>query len=572
MEYRLRFAFLAALLAATMACAADEASPDVPEVAADAADVPVTPPPVKLDVLLVIDDTGGMCWWQRALTEGVAGFLANLGQASGDVRVAVTTTDVRSEGFRGAFRTGHATAYNPSCQVRRLRECTTDAECAGLEAEYGPGWECSWEGKRLGLTVNDNGSVNSRCQKTCTSDAACSSEFGELYHCSLETPGAVGCTPAPPVEGCPEAAGPVLTGADATGLGCLVNVGDISSVDKNLEGGLKAALLALERGRNPCTSPSPNVCRLFTPERLAAAAADCSERLAACGDHLDPGEPDFLRDDAWLLVVFVTNEDDCSDRADDPFELNDTKLCAFNDQKLLPVLDVAASLKALKADPSRVIVAGLVGDAVVGGTRSCLVSDRCLVERTVDECRCYAPGGDRTGCPAALATGTPQALCNGQGLSAAEAEEELAYRLGCLDACLGKAAYNPARTCSKQVDELKPVPEGEEPLTVGCGCYAAEHRDSEACQAVLADEPAYRVACERACYHAAKLTSAVQPNTAPGICSSDATFADLGARYLALLEAFGDHGLAGNLCDPRGLGATLEDLAARAAALITKAE
>jgi hypothetical protein len=555
---------LATILVLAAACAADDASPDVPEVAGDAVDVPV-----KLDVLLVVDDTGGMCWHQMALTQAVEGFLAKLGQASGDVRVAVTTTDVRSEGFRGAFRTDHATNYEPACQVNRVRECTVDAECAGLEAEFGPGWECTWEGGQINLTVNDNGSVNSRCHKACATDAACTSVFGSAFHCSLATPGAVGCQPTPPVEGCPEAVGPVLTGADVAKLGCLVNVGNGGSHEKNLEGGLKAALLALERGNDPCTSPSPNVCRLFTPERLATAAGTCPERLAACGEHLAPGEPDFLRDDAWLLVVFLTNEDDCSDRDDDPFSLNEIKLCAYDDEKLLPILEVATSLKALKADPARVIVAGIVGDAVVGGTRSCLVSDRCLVERTVDECRCYALGGDRTGCPAALASGTPEALCNGQGLTGALADEELAYRLTCLDACLGKAAYNPARTCSKLLDELAPPPADGEPLTAGCGCYAPEHRDDEACKAAFADEPAYRVACERACFRATKRTAAVQPNAAPGICADGATFADLGDRYLALFQAFGDHALSGSLCDARGVRAVFEDLAARAAALIS---
>jgi hypothetical protein len=559
------------LLAAALglhACSTDDAGVDADTRSEAVAEVPA-PLPVKLDVLLVIDDTGGMCWWQMALTEGVESFLARLGQVSRDVRVAVTTTDVRSEGFRGTFRTGHASEYGPACQVNRPKECTTDAQCAGLEAADGPGWECTWEGKPIALTVNDNGSLNSSCHKTCTTDDECTAVFGDLFHCSVETPGAVGCRAAPPVEGCPETLGPVLTGTDIAGLRCLVNVGDTGTPEKNLEGGLKAALLALDRGNDPCTSPSPNVCRLFTPERLSIYAADCPERLAACGEHLSPGEPDFLRDDAWLLVVFASNEDDCSDRDDNPFSLNDTKLCAFKGEQLLPLPDVVQSLKALKTDPAHVIVAGLVGDAVIGGTRSCLVSDRCLVERTLDECRCYAAGGDRAGCPAVLATGTPDALCNGQGLTGAEANDELAYRLACLDACLGRASYNPAHTCSKLVDEFAPTPEGSEPLTVGCGCYAAEHRGSEACQAAFADEPTYRVGCERACFHAAKLTSTVQPNTAPGICEGVGTFADLGTRYLSVLEAFGDHGLGASLCDPRGLRAVLEEVAARAAALIS---
>ena len=91
---------------------------------------------------------------------------------------------------------------------------------------------------------------------------------------------------------------------------------------------------------------------------------------------LDPTGPNasqaagFLRDDAYLVIVFVTDEDDCSvpDNRSIPEGFHDR--CAFRktvDQggELVPVGHYVNLYKSLKRDPSSVIVAAIAGDAVV---------------------------------------------------------------------------------------------------------------------------------------------------------------------------------------------------------------
>ncbi len=79
-------------------------------------------------------------------------------------------------------------------------------------------------------------------------------------------------------------------------------------------------------------------------------------------------DPSFLRPSAFLMVVFVTAQDDCSfPRASfldglrvDPV---DTYRCYARAQDLVPVEDYVGFLKSLKSDPSKVIVALASGPA-----------------------------------------------------------------------------------------------------------------------------------------------------------------------------------------------------------------
>lgn len=47
------------------------------------------------------------------------------------------------------------------------------------------------------------------------------------------------------------------------------------------------------------------------------------------------------------------------------------------------------------------------------------------------------------------------------------------------------------------------------------------------------------------------------------VCASELGTADLGSRYLALVEVFGDRGAAANICDPSGLGSALVSIGAK---------
>jgi hypothetical protein len=74
----------------------------------------------------------------------------------------------------------------------------------------------------------------------------------------------------------------------------------------------------------------------------------------------------FLRQDALLLVIIITDEEDCS--AADPtlFDLSgiayDTNLrCYYERDKLYPIERYVTDLRGLKSDPGRVIVGIIAG-------------------------------------------------------------------------------------------------------------------------------------------------------------------------------------------------------------------
>ena len=516
--------------------------------------------PVKLDALFVVDNSSSMCQEQTALLSGFDALLARLeGLPDLDLRIAVTTTDVRSEGFKGGFRNTPATVFPPGCQETVLHECAADDDCTYLEAALGAGWTCD-AASTPNRTLNDNGSVNSACHKGCEADQVCVDAFGPGYECQ-ENPGLTGCIPVPDTASCPELLPLVLDHGQLDLFGCLSLVGVAQSPNVNLEGGLKAALQALERGGSPCAVDSPNLCQLWSGAALAArleagrgeASEACWARLDACEADPEEGEPAFNRPDAHLLVVFFSDEEDCSDRDDDPFSLDESVTCAFKPEKLLPLDEIESSLRALKPNPTWLLVAAIVGDAVQGGSRSCLLPDDCLVARDLEACACYQRDGDKSACPALLQGDDHDALCAGDGEGDEAAAEELAYRTGCVDACLGK---DDEQKCSTALPE-------------DCGCYDSGAAASPACQEALADEPSYRLACQRACFEAAKEQSAVLPGAAPYVCSSPYGRADLGSRYLELAARFGEDGFAGSLCAPGGLAAVLDDIGARIVTRLT---
>jgi hypothetical protein len=135
--------------------------------------------------------------------------------------------------------------------------------------------------------------------------------------------------------------------------------------------------------------------------------ASALRALGADGHPAPPENAHFLRENAYLLVVLITNEDDCSAPPDSalfdsssalvsdplgpltsyrcnefghscgghppprtPADLSDTCHSA-EDGRLLRVADVVAALKGLKADPSKVFVSAIAGPKapyVVGTT------------------------------------------------------------------------------------------------------------------------------------------------------------------------------------------------------------
>lgn len=339
--------------------------------------------PAEVDLLLVLDNSVSMAAEQAMLRAGVSHLVEALQAAGGDVRVGVITTDVLSASDRGKLRHEAPTAFPQNNMMRVPVKCVEDADCATAlagQVATPETWVCETAAMGVDNMINPNGSLNSACRKTCSVDADCADGYPTgpdlIYACAA--PGGDqslrGCLVTVPIAGCPASLPEIADATTAAGLtvgelaGCLSIVG--ASQDKNpqLEQGLGAAVLALD--------PSgPN-----------------ASQVAA-----------FVRPSAYQVVLFVSDEDDCSMAADMPakFAKNGTlvseawQLCAVlgdTDGKdalggdiatsavvpsawksddgrgpLEPVHAIADALRAINPDPSHVLVAALVGGVWVGG-------------------------------------------------------------------------------------------------------------------------------------------------------------------------------------------------------------
>jgi len=153
---------------------------------------------------------------------------------------------------------------------------------------------------------------------------------------------------------------------------CMASVGAQQNICGSQEQGLLAAWMALDRNG----------------ENGAQAAS-------------------FLRDDAFLLIIFVSDEDDCSSvtkipaieagqcacKADTNGCTPDGK-CDAADGPLYPASTFINRLKSVKPDPAQVVVAAIVGD-VVPGSETSPHTELLEIRDRFYECKCdkgqYAP-------------------------------------------------------------------------------------------------------------------------------------------------------------------------------------
>lgn len=87
--------------------------------------------------------------------------------------------------------------------------------------------------------------------------------------------------------------------------------------------------------------------------------------LALTVDGGEPPEaPRLVREDADLLVVFVTDEDDCSD--DGALSDDSPTSCYTSQERLVPVGEIVEALIDVHDDVNRVLVAGILGTEASG--------------------------------------------------------------------------------------------------------------------------------------------------------------------------------------------------------------
>jgi len=257
-------------------------------------------PLVKVDMVWVIDNSTSMCQEQVALQEIVSDYVSMVQQniASFDLRVAAINTNVLQT---GEFLNSPAHDFPPACVEERPWPCLANADC---EMGLGQGWTCDFDDDPEQMQ-NPNGSANSACMFGCHSDQDCCKEFcaketcGDDLPCFEETcspsagtcayqcrsPGEYysGCQMPPDTADCPEAVPKFISVNLAQGQNevdlfkCIATVYVAQSYAANKEEGLKMVWWALDPA-------GPN--------------ADQSAS--------------FLRPEAFLMVVFLSDEDDCS--------------------------------------------------------------------------------------------------------------------------------------------------------------------------------------------------------------------------------------------------------------------
>jgi hypothetical protein len=304
--------------------------------------------PLKLDILWVVDNSVSMCQEQNSLAANIKTFTDKFESFDVDLRMAVVTTDALSKSEQGTFHHELAPHFPPNCLEKKVTECLVDDDCAFL----GEKWVCEAPSQGLASNLtNLNGSINSQCRYLCDTDTECQELLDEETAFCFHPGGdqdARGCLTPPLNEGCPESEDLPEYVSSADGnldiFPCLAIVGALQTSNPQLEQGLNTALWALDK--NPDGSgPS----------------------------HVEQAKH-FVRTDAYQIIIFVSDEDDCSlADVEDVIVKEKWQNCACLGSTdiggpLVPVSNIANKLKAINPDPSRVLVAAIVGDVISDGT------------------------------------------------------------------------------------------------------------------------------------------------------------------------------------------------------------
>jgi len=315
--------------------------------------------PVGVDFLFVVNNSASSCNELQAFTDQLPRLIQRvMSRVDIDPRVAVTGDDIgcdpdeveAASSAQGRFNPAPAHQWPPPCREHRFHRCQSDADCAHMDCvERGDcladdptctcegqsdAWAC--QGYPSTCAELPNGAPGTRCVRRCTTDEECRTAFADArFVCGKPSRNAAdwSCLLPPPTDGCPETLPPFL---------------DADHLD------LLPCVASLEINQFPCMEHE-------SAFRTAFMALDPTGPNAAQAQA-------FRRPDAFLVVVFVSDEDDCS-AAEGEYVGEDWVYCptlATTDEggPLLPVETASSRLGSLVEDPSRLIVAAVAGDTV----------------------------------------------------------------------------------------------------------------------------------------------------------------------------------------------------------------
>ncbi|MFH1531650.1 MAG: hypothetical protein ABIK09_13065 [Pseudomonadota bacterium] len=527
----------------TLLCACGKAQEDSsgdtgsrgPEVVADfSADVLLPPP--KLDVLWVIDNSASMCQEQRGLVEHLQDFIDALpAEVAGDLRMAVTTTDVLKG--QGVFSEVTATHYPMACSETRILPCVEDSQC---QAQLGEPWICNPPPTTGGgvLLENKNGSLNSSCTYICETDHQCCGAFCPAGNCGECTQTCVAPGGGSDVDrNC--VAQPLACEGETPGdwsawARCHLQPGADQSFTAGLESGIKAAWMALD------------------PEDLNAAQAGA-----------------FLRPDASLLIVFVSDEDDCSiseEYCGPNFDCEDDSDCAGYTR-----CEDGLCCGIIKKDYYN--LCALLGEYQGAAHHQCAYDLDCRDCDADDDCdqgwACTEDGkcrpkifGFKTISSVQEPAGTPifslaRVADYGDRIrSLKEAPQRVLVAAVSGDALVSadNAVSMITEACLAHLDldlcqGYQVVKDTADPLCVADPGMAG-------CEEVLKA----RQDCARQCYVASSGDLDNPQAKSSYVCIWDGGSAGWGGRYARLAALFGDEGLALNICAPDGFGPVMQQL------------
>lgn len=540
------------------------------------------PEPLKIDMLWVMDPSVGMCRAMLAVTQSFDLLAKRLGSRGDvDLRLAVTTTDAANN--RGKFVNTPAQTFPPACVEYRPTPCMGDIDC---EKEHGNGWTC--KDYAADQMYNFNGSLNSSCTFRCAGDGECCEEFctdecGKDESCivdmcqdaphedctyicrNADEPQVSGCSRPPDTGDCPPNLPTKLTMQNIDLFKCLATVAPMQTYSANIEQGLAAGWLALD-------PEGPN-----------------AEQSAG-----------FLRDDAYLMVVFVSDEEDCSiDEdycspnafCDDP---EDKAKCTKEGGKCK--LDVQYSY--IRGQETRLCcgtikkdyfnVCGLLGEykGYDHHVQSYdLTQSDCQHDEDCDEgwfckessgrhkCRPYifsfphiADYFNPPGAPIfslSPVTGFHShfkslkedpsmvlvATITADGLMVADDLKSLVSKK-----CLGEEGTESDKDLAAKLDKCIAYNEAKAADAAGCEADPGKEGCDEFYQAKLD--------CIRQCYMASKGNAKnVQTARNSYVCQTNGGKGDYGGRYVKLARMFGPNGLATNVCADATLETNMVDIA-----------